>query len=110
MGNLNQQNTRVLILNMKKFKGKESAGVSKGLAEKSQNEAYKRKTRQQHQKLLCNCKILQHSLITQKIVQSFNKKFCLRGALNARGGEFEGTDLKKFKWPGVAQRDVEALN
>ena len=29
MGNLNQRNTRVLILNMKKFKGKESAGVSK---------------------------------------------------------------------------------
>ena len=78
----------------------------------SQNEAYKRKTRQQHQKLLRDRKILQHSLITQKIVQLFNKKFCLREALNARegGGEFEGTDLKKFKWPGVARRDVEALN
>ena len=55
----------------------------------SQNEAYERKTRQQHQKLLRDRKILQHSLITQKIVQLFNKKFCLRGALNARerGGE-----------------------
>ena len=29
IGNLNQRNTRVLILNMKKFKGKDSAVVSK---------------------------------------------------------------------------------
>ena len=111
VGNLNQWNTCTLILKMEEFIGTKFAFESEW-----ENDAYKRKTNQQYQKVtrdfvkVCN--------ICWSHKESFNKKLFLGRVfehdLTQGDREFEGTNLQMLKCArgggGVVWRggDVEA--